>query len=245
MTTTFRIGKLGAVLACFVAYAISARAQQQLVGTWSCSIKNMPEMTLDLRADGSGTLLGESFRWTSTATDLRVTTEEGTDTYGYEFKDGNLVLSGGELPMPLSFSRKDTRSALSEPDASAPDRQGTVPKPDGGGVAMELVGKWCYMANVNANDGGRMTNECVTFRSDGTFEYYRETSSSGSYGSSASQESDAGTWMLRGGVLQVQSYTKGALQYTLQKMNHPKNVNDPMLVIDGRAFVTYEQRAPW
>ena len=31
----------------------------------------------------------------------------------------------------------------------------------------------------------------------------------------------------------------------LEKRNHPKNVNDPMIVLDGDAFVTATQRPPW
>ncbi|HZV69137.1 MAG TPA: hypothetical protein VFG10_06315 [Saprospiraceae bacterium] len=31
----------------------------------------------------------------------------------------------------------------------------------------------------------------------------------------------------------------------LEQRNHPKNVNDPMIVLDGRAFVTAYNKPPW
>jgi len=56
----------------------------------------------------------------------------------------------------------------------------------GGGVSMDLVGKWCYVNVMNATSGGgRTTSECVTLYPDGTFEYWQDTASSNPYGSSA------------------------------------------------------------
>ncbi len=108
----------------------------------------------------------------------------------------------------------------------------------------ELVGKWCYMSNVNANNGGRMSNTCFTLYENGTYDYYSETSSSGTYGGTASQESDSGTWSLSGTMLTANSRSRGLLKFTLEKRNHPKT-GDPMLLLDGDAFVTYSPRQPW
>ena len=38
--------------------------------------------------------------------------------------------------------------------------------------------------------------------------------------------------------------TLGVTTYVLEKRNHPKN-NEPMLVLDGQAFVTFYQKPPW
>ena len=113
-----------------------------------------------------------------------------------------------------------------------------------GGNPAELAGKWCYMSNVTANDGGRMSNTCFTLYPNGTYEYYSETSSSNPYGGTASQSSDSGTWSVSGGTLIANSRARGRQVYTLEKRNHPKT-GDPMLMIDGDAFVTYTQRRPW
>lgn len=108
----------------------------------------------------------------------------------------------------------------------------------------ELVGKWCYMSNVQANDGGRMSNTCVTLNGDGTYEYYSETSSSNPYGGTSSQESDAGRWSATATTITSNSNKGETKTFTIEKRNHPKT-NDPMLMIDGQAFVTAYQKQPW
>jgi hypothetical protein len=47
-----------------------------------------------------------------------------------------------------------------------------------------------------------------------------------------------------GNALTGTSNTGRVANYAFEKRNHPKN-NDPMLVINGDAFVTYYQRPPW
>jgi hypothetical protein len=100
------------------------------------------------------------------------------------------------------------------------------------------------MSNVNASNGGRMSNRCFTLYEDGTYQYYAETSSSGEYGSSASQESDSGTWSATQTTITANSQTNGVHTYNLEKRNHPKT-NDPMLVLDGDAYVTYGPKPSW
>lgn len=216
----------------------AAQSTDPLIGVWEFTLAGEAVMTMTLRADGTGSMEDDHFTWIAKGNSITFTLDSETMVYQYAMKDGSLTLSGGDLDSPIILTRKGDPGARSDAPTTSADRRG-------GSVAMELLGKWCYMANVHANDGGRMSNECITFHPDGTYEYYRETSSSGQYGSSASQESDTGTWSLEGEVLKAQSRSYGPLQYTLEKRNHPKNVNDPMIVLDGRAFVTYEQRAPW
>lgn len=33
--------------------------------------------------------------------------------------------------------------------------------------------------------------------------------------------------------------------FELEKRNHPKNVSDPMIVLDGQAYVATTAREPW
>jgi hypothetical protein len=108
----------------------------------------------------------------------------------------------------------------------------------------DIAGKWCYMSNIYASTGGRISNRCFTLNPNGTYEYYGETSSSGQYGSAASQESDRGTWTATGTTLDANSAKYGKRTYRLEKKNHPKT-KDPMLVIEGEAYVTYYQKASW
>jgi len=89
-----------------------------------------------------------------------------------------------------------------------------------------------------------MSNSCFTLYQNGTYEYYSETSSSGPIASSASQESDSGTWSVTGSTLTAHSRARGTLTFSLEKRNHPKT-GDPMILLDGDAFVTYSPRSPW
>jgi len=120
---------------------------------------------------------------------------------------------------------------------------GNAPVPQGSPLP-ELVGKWCYMANVQANDGGRQSNTCFQLNADGSYQYHSETSSSGQFGGTASQSDDEGRWQASGNTLTAQSTSGKVSTYTFEKRNHPKT-NDPMLVFDGQAFVTYFQKPPW
>ena len=100
------------------------------------------------------------------------------------------------------------------------------------------------MSNVNSNSGGRMSNRCFTLYENGTYEYYSETSSSGPVASSASQESDSGTWTATSTTITRNSRSLGTETYSLERRNHPKT-GDPMIVFDGDAYVTYSPRRPW
>ncbi len=114
-----------------------------------------------------------------------------------------------------------------------------------GGVVPELAGKWCYLANVNAiSGGGRASSQCFTLQADGRYDYAGEVSNSNPYGGTAYQSSDSGTWTATATTIAARSVSGKVTTYRLQKMNHPKN-NDPMLVLDGQAFVTFYQKAPW
>lgn len=116
-------------------------------------------------------------------------------------------------------------------------------------VAMELVGKWCYV-NVNSTTaGGSSSNQCFTLNANGTYEYYGESSRSvntNTYaGGTASQSGDRGTWSYDGQkIYYVSSTGSGSGSAMLEKRNHPKN-NDPMIVLDGITYVTFYQKDPW
>lgn len=126
---------------------------------------------------------------------------------------------------------------------SAAPATGATPLPPGKPLP-ELVGKWCYLANVQANDGGRQSNTCFQLNADGSYQYHSETSSSGQFGATASESDDEGRWQASGDTLTAQSTSGKITNYRFEKRNHPKT-NDPMLVFDGQAFVTYFQKPPW
>lgn len=137
--------------------------------------------------------------------------------------------------------RQDTQNKEKQSDELNNERPATK---NSGVISQELVGKWCYLSNIQANDGGRMSEICITLNGDGTYEYYGETNSSNPYGGSSSQESDSGHWTATSTTITANSNSGETKNFTLEKRNHPKT-GDPMLIIDGDAFVTAYQKQPW
>ena len=103
-----------------------------------------------------------------------------------------------------------------------------------------LCGRWSYLSSGT----GRMTTRYIVLYENGTYEHYGESSTSGPNGSTASNSADSGTWRLQGNILIVNSRQAGPLQLTLILRNHPKT-GDPMIIIDGDAYVTETQRPRW
>jgi hypothetical protein len=222
-----RLVRLLVVVGAVLAIAVNALAQgaaSGLVGRWQS-----PDSEVVIKADGTLTIDGTAFRYTVAG------------------KIFTLIGSDGALPMPFELSG-DRLTVLMNGEAVVLQRGGANAAAAGAGSGTsdgrELAGKWCYLSNVTASNGGRMSDECFTIYANGTYQYYAETSSSGPNGGSASQQSDSGTWSLSGQSLSVNSRSQGRSVYSLTKRNHPKN-NDPMLCLDGRCFVTYGPKPPW
>jgi hypothetical protein len=101
------------------------------------------------------------------------------------------------------------------------------------------------VTNFTANVGGSSRSACFELRADGTYLYQHAGSSSGAYGSTASQSSGAGRWRVSGNQLTAQSQRGNVNTYTLEKRNHPKNKRDPMICLDGECYVTFHNKPPW
>lgn len=227
---------------------IGAKTQQNKIqGTWHNNADGY-QMTLILNADGSGEFDGEAIKYIAKDGKFAMTivAESETLNYSYSLNGNSLTMSGGDLEGPVIFNRAGTAT---EQSATPSTVQSNNSNSDGKRVAQELVGKWCYV-NVNStNSGGSSTEQCITLRADGTYEYYGETSrtvNTNAYaGGTNSQNSDRGTWTYDGArVYYSSSVGAGSGSYVLEKKNHPKN-NDPMIVLDGTAYVTYYQKSPW
>jgi hypothetical protein len=201
-----------------------AQKESGLVGRWQSS-----EATVQIKDDGTLVLNGTTLRYSVKGNTITLANDEGAAQLPFELSGDTLrVLVDGRT---VTYKRVRGESV------------------DSGGPAHEmnsadLFGKWCYMANVNSGTGGRISNRCFTLYPNGTYEYYSETSSSGPIASSASQESDSGTWTATATTITRNSRSLGTETYSLEKRNHPKN-GDPMLVIDGDSYVTYSPRSPW
>lgn len=140
--------------------------------------------------------------------------------------------------------------AVAKRDADVAAILGSMSKAGGGAPAEELAGQWAWITSFNANTGGgRTTSKILTLRADGTYEFHAENDSSGTgegfnWGA-WSKDSDGGSWTATAATITFKSRSGGEKTYSLEKRNHPKNVNDPMIVLDGQPFVTATRREPW
>ena len=200
-----------------------------LIGKWTSS-----EARIEFLDESTMTINGDKFKYAVVEKMIIVETDEGQMEFPFTLKGNTLTV--------LVEGRKVvyTRSSNNGEEEDGPGQNLNR----GGSNPQELVGKWCYQANVNANNGGRMSNICFTLYENGTYEYYGETTSSNPYGGSSSQESDAGRWSATATTLSARSNKGETRTFSLEKRNHPKT-GDPMLVIDGDAFVTFYQKRPW
>ena len=197
-----------------------------LMGLWSGN----GEM-IEFKADGNCVYLGNTFPYQTSQGRLILSTAQGNVTFAYTVKGSHLTLTGAAgqqviYNKALGASTDNTRGGQ-------------------GKVAMELVGEWCYL-NMNTH---LQTSRCIKLFADGTYRYHAEGSRSVNTGTlsggTASQGDDQGTWNVQDDRLYYVSQTQGQGSFRLEKRNHPMNVNDPMIVIDGEAFVTTSARPPW
>ncbi|MFN7936223.1 MAG: hypothetical protein U0R19_23030 [Bryobacteraceae bacterium] len=202
------------------AQAKNPLARPQLAGTWKHATG-----TLTFDAAGNGTSNGSAFRYRVEGDALILTDDQATLRFTYVLEGDTLRLTGPTgVQLVLTRSTGEAAAAVSN---------------------VDLSGKWCYVANVNATGGGaRSTNQCFTLHANGRYEYYGETDSYGPNGGATSQGSDAGTWTATATSITSRSASGRVTTFQLERRNHPKT-NDPMLVLNGQTFVTFYQKAPW
>ena len=162
-------------------------------------------------------------------------------TYQFQIKDEKLSVAGGNLTGVVVL----TRGTAAADTARAKQAKAAPKASTASGNGQELVGKWCKMTNFNANSGGSSRSTCFELKPDGSYTYRYEGSMSATTGATASQSSDAGRWKVSGNQLVAQSQRGTTNTYTLEKRNHPKNKNDPMICLNGECYVTSYNKPPW
>ncbi len=211
----------------------SATPDNPLLGLWKSS-----DQQLDIKGDGTIVINGEPFTYAVGGHTLFVQGPEGTAaSYPFELSGDELKVTVNGRLVVYKRQSQGIMANLAPPPGGAP-----------AATPSELVGKWCYVANVTANDGGRQSSTCFTLNPDGSYQYHSETSSSGQVSGqgwgTSSQNDDQGRWQASGNTLTAQSQSGKVSTFTFEKRNHPKT-NDPMLVFGNQAFVTYYQKPPW
>jgi len=175
-------------------------------------------------ADGTGTIDGQDGRYQIRGDQITLMGAQGQVTLPFSVEGDRLTLMVGGNAVVLNRAKEETGA---------------------GSVHMELVGKWCWMSQTNATNGGaRQSNRCITLNANGTYQYAGLTDSYNPYGGATSQSSDSGTWSATDTTLTARSASGRVTVYRLEKRNHPKN-KDPMIVLNGDTFVTYYNKPPW
>ena len=222
--------------------AKSTPSTSTLVGVWLGNNE-----TVEFTKANQCVYQGQVFPYQTSGNTISIQTAQGSSSMQYAVNGNQLALT---INGQTFYYAKN--GATPDPSATANTNNNTpsYSQPAGSGnIAQELVGKWCYV-NVNSyNNGGSSSEQCITLKADGTYEYYSESSRSvntNAYsGGTSSQGSDRGTWSYDGArIYYNSSMGNGSGSYLLEKRNHPKN-NDPMIVLDGQTYVTQYQKAPW
>jgi hypothetical protein len=200
--------------------AFPSSPPQSIVGFW-----RNPQGYAQFNADGTGTMDGQSGRYEIHGDQLTLIGAQGQITLAFAVRGDQLTLKGAGGSIVLDRSKPETGA---------------------GSVHMELVGKWCWVSQVNATNGGaRQSNRCITLNGNGSYQYYGMTDSYNPYGGATSQSNDSGTWTATDTTLTTRSANGRSTTYRLEKRNHPKNVRDPMIVLNGEPFVTAYNKPPW
>lgn len=210
----------------------SASLPKNLIGVWSGYNE-----TLEFKSSGECVYRGQAYRYSVSGNIITLETVQGNFLMEY-------AVTGNQLNLTVNGQKV----VYTKGNAASTNTTGTV-KSGKGNLDMTLVGQWCYMNVYSTYSGGSSSQECITLKADGTYEYFSESSRSVNtntvVGGTSSQNSDRGTWWTEGNRIYYNSPTNGQGSYQIEKRNHPKNTSDPMIVLDGRTYVTATRKNPW
>lgn len=208
----------------------TAAPKNPLIGRWKSDIA-----VIEIRANGTIKINDDEYSYKVKNSVITVSSDEGSLQFPYEL-DGDTMIVDAQGQEVVYTRMKGTGSGNSG-SGNGSGRAG------GEGIVAEFVGKWCYLANLGGTSSYR-SERCFTLYQNGTYEYSGETSSSGAAGSSVGSSYDSGRWTATSTTLTAYSNSSGKIVYPIQLRNHPKT-GDPMIVVDGDAYVTQTQKRPW
>lgn len=214
-------------------FALSVSAQQKpkppenpLVGNW----QSEEGIKVQIRENGTLTINGEEFAYKVKKAVITIVGEEGAAAMPF-------VLDGDTLTVEF-----EGREIVYE-RVKAGAKNTAAKTNTGEGIIQAFVGKWCYLASMTGNNS-YSSSRCFILNANGTYTYSSESSTSGAYGGTNSQSSDSGRWTATRTTLTAYSNTNGKIVYPIELRNHPKN-GDPMIIVDGDAYITSYQKPSW
>jgi hypothetical protein len=196
-----------------------ARASDSIVGSWRNATSSAR-----FNADGTGVVDSTGGRYEIRGNQLTLTWAQGQAIVQFEVRGDVLWLTVNGATATLDRVKEEAGE---------------------GSVHTELVGKWCWISATTANQGAGQSSRCLTLNGNGTYTYAGAADSYNPYGGASSQAADSGTWTATEATLTTHSRGGKTTTYRLEKRNHPKNVRDPMIVLDGQPYVTALSKPPW
>jgi hypothetical protein len=212
--------------------SVKTDSKNSLLGVWSGNGES-----IEFKDNGQCIYLGNAFPYEESQGHVILTTQQGKAMFAYTIQGDQLNLTANG--QQVSYTRG---ASIQSAQVNNFQNKG------GGNIAQELVGKWCWTNVTSTNSGGSTSSRCIVLNANETFEYASErsmdTNTNAFYAGTSSQGSDRGTWYVQGDRIYYNSQTSGQGSYQLQKINHPKT-RDPMIVLDGEAYVTFYQKPSW
>ena len=205
-----------------------------LVGNWLCEDDGTK---VEIRADGTLTINGTDYAYKIKNSVINVVGEDGAMAIPFQLERDTLTVDVEGREMVYTRVKSGAKSG------GQGSGFGTGSVNRDGGMMQALVGKWCYMSSLTGSNS-YLSSRCFVLNANGTYEYSAESSSGGAYGSTAGQSYDSGRWSATATTLTAVSNSQGKVVYPIELRNHPKT-GDPMIVVDGDAYVTAHQKRPW
>lgn len=213
---------------------------EKLIGKWTTEGAD-----IEFKTNGKGIYNGNPFTYTVNGNTLTSTDNTGSNSFFFMFLGESLSLSGAGINVVLTKGHKGYKAETA--NNTTANNAGSN-NSAGGGIDQSIVGKWCWVKASGNTQASSSSSKCININGNGTYSYSSEGSISGYgggyYGGSSSQSADNGTWKVVGNKIHVNSRSQGFQILSFEKRNHPKN-GDPMIVIDGDTYVTYNQRPSW
>ena len=211
-----------------------AGTKNPLVGNWVCEDDGTK---VEIRADGTLTINGAVYVYKVKGSLINILNEEGGMAIPFQLDGDTLTVDVEGREMVYTRVKPGSRPTVGGNGNFGGSSAGNA------AIMQALVGKWCYMSNLTGTNS-YMSSRCFLLNANGTYEYSAESSTSGNYGGTSSQSYDAGRWSATRNSITAVSNSRGSTTYPIELRNHPKT-GDPMIVVDGDAYVTAYQRRPW
>jgi len=222
------------LLALAAAVVAQEKPKNPLIGNWVCEDEGTK---VEIRANGTLTINETEYAYKIKNSVINVVGEDGAMAIPFQLEGDTLTVDVEGKEMVYTRVKANSKSGG---HGSVGFGISDVQR---GGVIKELVGKWCYMSSLTGSNS-YMSSRCFVLNANGTYEYSAESSSGGAYGSTAGQSYDSGRWTATQTTLTAFSNSQGKVVYPIELRNHPKT-GDPMIVVDGDAYVTAYQKRPW